>query len=150
MKNEIKYEKILIPIDGSSKSIEAFEYALKFSSAYTDCQLHILYVIDEDNIEQVRSHGNESYGDLVNRYEQQGQNYLNKAFQSAKKINYNLSHIQKKIVKGNPVEEIVNYAKEFDLIIMAARGKKHIIEMMMGHVTERVLNLSNIPILIFP
>lgn len=150
MPNKINYQKILVPIDGSAKSINAFEYALKFASAYINCEVHMLYVIDKENIEQVQSYQEESYGTLSKRYEQQGKNYLNKAMQKAKKVNYNRSLIKKKILEGNPVEKITEFAEDFDLIIMAARGKKHVINIMMGHVTERVINITEIPVLIIP
>lgn len=150
MPNKIKYQKILVPIDGSAKSINAFEYALKFASSYISCEVHMLYVINKENIEQVQSHQEESYGSLSKRYEQQGKNYLNKAMQKVKKMDYNRSLIKQKILEGNPVEKITEYAEGFDLIIMAARGKKHVINIMMGHVTERVINITEIPVLIIP
>jgi nucleotide-binding universal stress UspA family protein len=150
MIKKIRYQKILVPIDGSSKSIKAFEYALQFASNYSGSEINLLHIIDKENINQVRSYGKESYGELATRYRKQGEGYINKALQSAKEMNFSLSRIHKKIKEGNPVEEIVEYSKDFDLIIMAARGKKHVIHIMMGHVTERVLNLTKTPILVIP
>jgi len=148
MSEEITYNKILVPIDGSSKSIEAFKYAVKFAKKYTHCEVHILYVIDEENIKKLSLKEEESYSELSRRYRQQGQNYINKARQEIRLLNYDNSLIKEKILKGAPVKEIVDYSSGFDLIIMSARGKKHVVDIMMGHVTERVINLSEIPVLI--
>ncbi len=148
MSEKINYQRILIPIDGTTKSIESFKYALNFALNFRDCEAHVIYVVDEEHIEKVSSHGKETYGELVNRYQKQGRNYINKAIQNAKDVRYKSSLIKSKVLKGNPVEEIVEYAKDFDLIIMAARGKKHVIDIMMGHVTERVINLTDKPVLI--
>lgn len=148
MSEEITYTKILVPIDGSSKSIEAFKYAVKFAKKYTNCEVHILYVIDEENLKKLTLKEEESYSELSRHYRQQGQNYINKAKQEIRLLNFDDSLIKEKILKGGPVKEIIDYSSEFDLIIMSIRGKKHVVDIMMGHVTERVINLSEIPVLI--
>lgn len=148
MIEQISYDKILVPIDGSSKSIEAFRYAVKFAKKFPNCEVHILYVIDEEHIETLSMKEKESYGNLLRNYRQQGENYINKALQEIRFLDFENSLIKQKIIKGKPVEEIIKYSSNFDLIIMSIRGKKHVVDYMMGHVTERVINLSEIPVLI--
>jgi nucleotide-binding universal stress UspA family protein len=68
----------------------------------------------------------------------------------AKSSGFNENFIKTIITKGDPVEKIIETSKNFDLIVMAVRGKKHAVEYLMGHVTERVLHLSDIPVLVVP
>ncbi|MBD3215781.1 MAG: hypothetical protein GF311_24435 [Candidatus Lokiarchaeota archaeon] len=148
MSEEIFYRKILVPIDGSPKSIKAFEYAVKFAKNFLNCEVHILYVIDEENIKKLSVGEEQSYTELSRKFRQQGENYINKAKQEIRALDYNPTLIKEKILRGEPVQEIINYSVNFDLIIMSIRGKKHVVDIMMGHVTERVINLSEIPVLI--
>jgi nucleotide-binding universal stress UspA family protein len=148
MSEEISYRKVLVPIDGSPKSINAFKYAVKFAKNFPNCEVHILYVIDEENIKKLSANEDQSYSGLSRKFRQQGENYINKAKQEIKYLDFNHSLIKEKMLKGDPVQEIINYSVNFDLIIMSVRGKKHVVDIMMGHVTERVINLSEIPVLI--
>nr|MDO8116683.1 universal stress protein [Candidatus Sigynarchaeota archaeon] len=59
----------------------------------------------------------------------------------------------KKIVQGKNVdEEIINYAQKngVDLIIISLSSKKHAIDIIMGHVTLRVVEFARIPVLVIP
>ncbi len=148
MTEKITYRKILVPIDGSSKSIDAFKYAVRFANKFPNCEVHILYVIDEENLRTLSSRENKTFGELLRNYTRQAENYINKAKQEIRFIDFDNSLIKEKILKGDPVEQIINYSSTFDLIIMSIRGKKHVVDIMMGHITERVINLSKIPVLI--
>ena len=81
MINNIQYDSILVPIDGSSKSIEAFNYALKFSTLFRNCAVTLCYVINEDNLKQISSHQDVTNEDLEKRFRELGQKYFNKAIQ---------------------------------------------------------------------
>lgn len=142
--------KILIPIDGSPKSFEAAKFAIRFSNLFENCSLTLLYVIDEERIHQIRSYPEGESSDLPEKFKTQATKYFNKVISDAKAMGFNENLINSKIVQGDPVEEIVEISKDYGLIIIARRGKRHAIEYLMGHVTERVLNLSEIPVLVVP
>jgi nucleotide-binding universal stress UspA family protein len=141
--------KILIPIDGSPKSFEAAKFAIRFSDLFENCSLTLFYVIEE-RIHQIRSYPEGESSDLHEKFKTQAQKYFNKVISDARAIGFNENLINSKIVQGDPVEEIVEISKDYGLIIIARRGKRHAIEYLMGHVTERVLNLSEIPVLVVP
>ncbi|MEJ2252221.1 MAG: universal stress protein [Candidatus Lokiarchaeota archaeon] len=148
MIEKINYEKILVPLDGSSKSFESFSYALRFSQAFEGSKITLLHVVNEEQVKQMRLKGDSSYTNVGEVMQNQGIKYLNKALNEAKMQGFNVNTIETKLLKGNVVEEIIKYAENFDLIIMTARGKKHVVEYLMGHVALRVINLVNIPVLI--
>ncbi len=139
----------MIPIDGSPKSFEAAKFAIRFSDLFENCSLTLFYVIEE-RIHQIRSYPEGESSDLHEKFKTQAQKYFNKVISDARAIGFNENLINSKIVQGDPVEEIVEISKDYGLIIIARRGKRHAIEYLMGHVTERVLNLSEIPVLVVP
>ncbi|MBD3253873.1 MAG: hypothetical protein GF383_02215 [Candidatus Lokiarchaeota archaeon] len=153
--DEIRYNSILVPIDGSSKSFEAYDYALKICNLFGDCSITILHVINEDNIKQIHTHQGEDINALLRKYQNQAEKYFNKAFHKARSKGYEDSFIERistTILQGEPAAEIIKFTKEkdFDLIVMCLRGKKHIAEYMIGHVTERVIRVSKIPVIVIP
>lgn len=58
--------------------------------------------------------------------------------------------VEKDIVEGHTVQEIVRKAKEgkFDLIIIGARGVSHIRELLLGSVTDGVIHHAPTPVLV--
>jgi nucleotide-binding universal stress UspA family protein len=150
MEAEIKYNSILIPIDGSSRSLNAVKYALKLAMLFGNSSITICHVIDEDKIKQISSHQGVSTDQTEQKFVEQGEKYCKRAQQEAKLTGFIKSKIKSKILLGNPVEEIIKLSSTFDIIIMAARGKQHITDFVIGHVTDRVIRLSKIPVLIVP
>jgi nucleotide-binding universal stress UspA family protein len=56
--------------------------------------------------------------------------------------------IETVLITGSPAEEIVKYAKEDDLIIMANHGRKGIDRFMLGSVSEEVVRNAPCSVLI--
>jgi nucleotide-binding universal stress UspA family protein len=58
--------------------------------------------------------------------------------------------VEKKLVEGHTVEEIVRMAKEgnFDLIVIGARGVSKIRELLLGSVTDGVIHHASTPVLV--
>jgi nucleotide-binding universal stress UspA family protein len=54
------------------------------------------------------------------------------------------------VVRGNPVEEILNYSKETncDLVVMGTHGQGTLADAMMGSTARRVLRRSEKPVLV--
>ncbi|MBD3193730.1 MAG: hypothetical protein GF317_01645 [Candidatus Lokiarchaeota archaeon] len=148
--DRVAYESILIPIDGSDKSFDAFKYGIKFAENFTNCRITIVYVVNEENIKHLQSYKSGGYKTLSDQYSQQGRNYFIKAKSEAKKLGYDTPLIHNKILYGDPAEKLIEIAQDYDLIIMSVRGKKHVVEYMMGHVAERVINLAGVPVLVYP
>jgi universal stress protein A len=55
-----------------------------------------------------------------------------------------------KLVTGRAWEEIVNAAKERDLVIIATHGRRGLAHVVMGSVAERVVRHSTVPVLVVP
>ena len=54
------------------------------------------------------------------------------------------------IIAGDPAEMIVRFAteKQYDQIIMGPRGKGGLSGLLLGSITNKVMQLSNIPVLL--
>lgn len=52
------------------------------------------------------------------------------------------------VSEHRPVEAIVDYAKEFDLIVMSSHGRTGITRLMLGSVTEKVIRQVKPPVLV--
>lgn len=150
MSKEIRYNSILVPIDGSNKSFNAVKYALKLALFFEDCSITICHVVNKDKIKQISMYQGINIDQLEQKYIEQGEKYCRRAEQEARVIGFDENNIESKILLGNPVEEIIKISPSFDIIVMAARGKQHVTEYVIGHITDRVIRLSEIPVLIVP
>jgi nucleotide-binding universal stress UspA family protein len=150
MKNEIEYNSILVPIDGSNRSLNAVKYASKLAMLFGNSSITICHVVDNDKIKQISSYQGVNIKQMEQKYLEQGEKYCKRAEQEAKIIGLDKNNIESKIFFGVPVEEIIKISASYDIIVMAARGKQHITEFVIGHITDRVIRLSKIPVLVVP
>ena len=150
MKNEIEYNSILVPIDGSNRSLNAVKYASKLAQLFGNSSITICHVVDNDKIKQISSYQGVNINQMEKKYNEQGEKFCKRAEQEAKTIGLDKNNIVSKVLFGVPVEEIIKLSANFDIIVMAARGKQHVTEFMIGHITDRVIRLSSIPVLIVP
>ncbi|MCW4023465.1 MAG: universal stress protein [Candidatus Bathyarchaeota archaeon] len=139
--HEIK--KILIPTDGSDYSMRAAEYGISIAKVF-GAQVTALFVIDTlvlDQISKVTTREN-AEADL----KQDGERYTNYVLDLAEKENIKADSM---IAKGNPVEQIVNFAKNSaDLIVMGTYGRRGAERILIGSVAERVIEHASCPVLV--
>lgn len=144
----MKNQKILLPFDGSTHSINAAKYALKLANVFNahvtimNCYEVTGYMfsseIPEDLIIEIQSNMEKRAKEILVEAEdifaQQG-------------VEYKLETIA-----GSPGQVFANLAKskKFDLIVMGSHGHSDIAGLFLGHVTHKVLNTIYCPILIVP
>ena len=137
--------KILIPIDGSDNCDKAAAHFIQLLDWYKDRpEIHLLNV-------QYPLDGNVSLfinqADIKQYHQEEGlksiQNERNLFDQTGITCQYH-------ITIGDPAEMIVRFATEkgYDQIVMGARGKGNIQGLLLGSVTNKVMQLSNIPVLL--
>jgi nucleotide-binding universal stress UspA family protein len=137
--------KILIPIDGSDNCDKAAAHFIQLLGWYKDRpEIHLLNV-------QYPLDGNVSLfinqADIKQYHQEEGL----KSLQNARNL-FDQTGItcQYHITIGDPAEMIVRFATEkgYDQIVMGARGKGNIQGLLLGSVTNKVMQLSNIPVLL--
>jgi len=126
------YDRILIPTDGSRSAEAAARHGLVIAEAY-DASVHVISVTDE----KVRSKG------LAEAQAQDAISTLEELFEQESDLS-----CQSVIEHGSPHEAILSYASEndIDLIVMGTHGRRGLGRVLFGSVTERVIRLSNDPV----
>lgn len=136
--------KILIPTDGSDYSVHAAEYGLSFAKQY-NAQITIVYVIDEVVIDRF-THVAERE-DIEKELKRDGERYVNFLLGLAEKEGVKADSM---IVKGRPFEQIVHLANgsKIDLIVMGTYGRRGADRILLGSVSERVIEYAHCPVLV--
>lgn len=138
------FNRIVIPLDGSTQAQQVFDYLPTFSSPEeTELilvrviePLHYTYLADGMLMPDVTSH----LRDAAN-------NYLEKESALLKEQGYQVSE---HIIQGEAAGEILNLAASVkaDLIAMTTHGRSGISRWALGSVAERILHGSEVPVLL--
>jgi nucleotide-binding universal stress UspA family protein len=148
------FQKILVGIDGSDKSLEAADYSITLAKNM-GAQLIILNVLETEPW---------YYGEKT--YEWASPEELDKVYESEKtKIQKILDDIKQKAKLASilskteilmiprtegAVKPIVKYAedKEIDLIVVGTRGRTGIKKMLLGSVASGVVTYAHCPVIV--
>ncbi|EMA56065.1 universal stress protein [Halococcus thailandensis] len=134
------YNRLLFPTDGSEIASSVFEYALAIASEH-DAEVHVINVVNTtlDSVADIDRNG---IGDLEN----EGTRIVHEAVEQAEERGIT---VVPNVVHGKPYESIIDYGEEFniDLIVMPNHGREELERFLLGSVTERVINISKVPVL---
>lgn len=145
--NMIQLKRILAPTDFSEFSDHAMQYATELSSQF-DAELHLLTVVD-DSTPMLMDPEFMPVEDFISQEMESAEKQL--ANRPGESWNEKLT-VKRERRKGNPLVEIVRYAKEneIDLIVIGTHGRSGLIHMLMGSVAEKVVRKSPCPVLTVP
>jgi len=152
------FEKILVPLDGSEHSTKALEKAIQIAKKFSG-KITLLNVYSA-SVQPIFLPEPTTLGSpgvplltaadvskVVEAAKRAGQRILDDGEEKAKAAEV---PIEKILVEGHPVEEIVREVKEhnFDLIVIGARGVSHIRETLLGSVSDGVIHHVGCPVLV--
>jgi nucleotide-binding universal stress UspA family protein len=152
------FEKILVPLDGSENSAKALEKAVQIAKRFGGKMtlLHA-YVASVQPVMMPEPTGLSSpmvpvltaaeISRVVDAARNAGKRILEDG--EAKALSEDV-HVEKLLVEGHAVQEIVKTAKEgkYDLIVIGARGMSRIKELFLGSVTDGVVHHALCPVLV--
>lgn len=150
MKKEVSvdkpFTKALIPIDGSRYSMQTAEYGIKLAKAY-GMEILAFYVIDETSVESLTHLSKEEPHMLQQNLRREGENCLNYLAELAADEGVKL---ETRIRTGTPHQAIVETARaeNVDLIIIGKVGQRGPRRILIGSVTERVIESARCPVLV--
>ena len=135
--------RILIPVDGSERSLAAVRFAAQtLAPANRDLEIHLL------NVQVPLPSAASSFVDAAvvrDFHLEEG----NKALAGARKLldDAGVRHVSNTAV-GEPAETIAVYAEQRDCagIVMSTRGLGSAVGLLLGSVAHKVLQLSKVPI----
>lgn len=136
------YNRVLITTDGSESNRDAVDSGLELASRFGSSVM-ALCVFD------VGSYGNiaQTYG-LGDERE-----YMIKACEGALKYVMEKGEemgleVTPKIIAGHPAETIIEESKNYDLVVCGTLGKTGMKRMLLGSVAEKVVRMSQCPVLV--
>ena len=136
----VVYENILLPTDGSDGTAGVAEHAVHVARL-AGATLHILHVVDTSVVpldahsrgiyDEMEATGRESVEEIRDRT-------LDVGIDSVTAIR-----------QGTPFREILDYAEEneVDLVVIGTHGRTGLQRTVLGSVAERVVRLSDVPVL---
>jgi nucleotide-binding universal stress UspA family protein len=140
------YDRILFPTDGSEAATAALEYAAAVADA-EGATLHLLTVADTAG-EGVGHLG----GEAADALEREAESVVADAAERVGEARGGDRPVVTAVRRGSPAEEVVAYADEadVDLVVMPTQGRRGIERVLLGSVTERVVNTAPVPVLVVP
>lgn len=132
--------KILVPTDGSSCALRATKYA---ASLRPKVSVTLISVHDDTGLKHLKKFiPKDSVSDYLRELSDKDLKSARSALDKA-----GVQHDM--IIKtGHVAEEITKAAKtgKYDLIVMGAKGRSIVSDMLIGSVAQRVLELTKIPL----
>jgi universal stress protein A len=141
----VTINRILVPIDFSSYSKEALQYAVPFARKFK-AELILLHVVEPAIYPADFNFGQVGIPSIEDELRGKAVEELNKLVEKETKRRARSSIM---VRVGKPFIEIINAAKEenIDLIIMATHGHSGIEQILFGSTAERVVRKSHCPVL---
>jgi nucleotide-binding universal stress UspA family protein len=141
---EFKIEKILVPLDFSPSSMEAFDYAVSLAKQF-HAAIHLVHVYppDEASLVPGAAHLLLQSGEAMERLNEELTGIHRKHVPTFRPEN---CHIR----RGQPYQEIVRLARELDadLIALSTRGHSGLKHLLLGSTAERVVRNAPCPVLV--
>lgn len=134
------YERILLPTDGSEPAERAVEQALSLAEL-TDATLYVISVADQTVVPpDVRA------GTVLDQLEETAAETVANVKSRAEADDVAVTTA---VLRGTPHRAILDYAddEDVDVVVMGTHGRRGLDRYLIGSVTERVVRLSDVPVL---
>lgn len=134
-------QKILVAVDGSEPSKEAFEYILE-EAAEIDAEFTILQIVESFGYEEDLAEA------ALEREMKSAEEFTTKLKEQAEKSGVKA---EAKVLTGpDPATEIAKYADEkgFDLVVVGSRGKTGLETVRLGSVSDAVIRRTGSPVMV--
>ncbi len=137
----MRFEKILVPTDGSKAAVDAAETAFDLAEQL-DAEITVLSVVEDAlvddkiygnppaDVERVREIATNAAEDIAERAEERGI--------TADPV----------VVKGDPATEILEQAEnaDVDMIAMGTHGRSGIDRVLLGSVADKIVRQADVPV----
>ena len=139
--------KILIAVDGSKPALHAVKQCIKLMSLMTAAShsVTLVSVHDDAGLRHAQKYvGHGVVADYLRELSEKDLKPAQKLLDTAG-LKHNMD-----IRTGHVAQEIVACSKagKFDLLILGAKGRSALVDMLLGSVAQRVLAMSTTPVLL--
>ena len=142
------YQRILVPVDGSSASRRGLTEAIKLAKGL-NATVRILHVVDEF-VTDMAVGPTPYYEQWVEALREGGRTTLNEELKFAKSQGAEPEPVLIDTVGRRASDVIIEQAKEWpaDLIVMGTHGRRGVRRLLMGSDAELVVRQSPVPVLL--
>lgn len=142
------YKRILVPTDGSERSVKAVEGAARFAKPL-GATLVIMTVVEPYSYTNLAEYRPES----IEQYDERVTAEAEERLAEAKRV-ADAAGVENKTVmvkSFSPAEAIIEQAEKngCDIIFMASHGRKGIAAVLLGSETQKVLTHSRFPVMVY-
>lgn len=142
------YKRILVPTDGSERSVKAVEGAARFARPL-GATLVVMSVVEPYSYTNLAEYRPES----IEQYDERVTAEAEERLEAARKIAVAAGvEVKTVMVKSfSPAEAIIEQAEKngCDIIFMASHGRKGIAAVLLGSETQKVLTHSQFPVMVY-
>lgn len=152
--------KILVPVDGSTASIDAVKKSIEVAKKMNG-SIKLLTVVHIDGLQnymRYKKQWSQVDGSAISEPDPEEKKIEEKMKENSwrilkavvEKLDFSNIHTEEEVLIGEPYEVILETAKNenFDLIVMGNRGFSKIKRFFIGSVTQRVISDSPCPVLV--
>jgi nucleotide-binding universal stress UspA family protein len=138
-----RYERILVPTDGSAATHEAIDHAVDLAAEH-GATIHALYVVNSASFASLPVES--SWENVASLLDEEGAAALDDVEEIASERGVPVERV---LIEGNPSREIVRYGENenCDLVVMGTHGRGGIDRLLLGSVAEKVVRSSSVPVL---
>jgi nucleotide-binding universal stress UspA family protein len=134
----VRFEKILVPLDGSKNSLKALETAV--------------HIANENEASLMAIHVIHTFSEKIGSKQKSGEEEVPPSFilQAKKLAMKNKIPFSNRVITGDPGHAITEYANThgIDLIVIGARGRSLFKTIFLGSVSSYVLHKSETPVML--
>jgi nucleotide-binding universal stress UspA family protein len=145
------YNRILVPIDGSSASLKGLDEAIRLAKS-SGAKLKLMHVVNEMIMDSPYAPAFASslhYDQLIASLREAGQQVLAAAQSRAREQDVAVEVELTERIGGHAADSIVAVARQWpaELIVMGTHGRRGLRRLAMGSDAELVLRCSHVPVL---
>jgi nucleotide-binding universal stress UspA family protein len=139
-------KKVIVAVDGSDHGAKALQWAIEFATRFQVPLTTINVVVPPYVPPEPYATGSAALEEAVRRF---GEEVARSAAQKASAAGLTASW---RVETGSPSETIVEaaQAEKADLIVIGSRGQGAIRRVLLGSVSNRLVHLSQIPVVVVP
>lgn len=146
MAEPLRLRRVLVPLDGSDFSRFAVEYAVRLAAAQ-EAEVVFLHVIDPAVVAALLRSAGGTEHDVRGRLRETASAYLEEAARVA--VEGGVAH-REVLEEGDPAEVILDVAGRVgaDLVVMGRIGRRGPRRMLVGSITQRVIECGDRAVLV--
>jgi nucleotide-binding universal stress UspA family protein len=136
-----KFQKILVPLDGSANSMRGLDKAISIANA-SDAEITGFYVFHLPTVAGIKYTQKMKDG-----AQDKAAKAIGPAMQKCSKVGAKFKY---KTGGGHTADQIIGFAHKgkYDMIVIGARGLGGVKETFLGSVSNKVMHKSKVPVLV--